>query len=103
MEDLLASRSGIYIPSGAETQWMKENQPTHGAAVPGEQFFYNNWDFNALGVVFAAETNLTIGEALDCWLAVPLGMEDFHPSNVTYDALRAVLRYPYYRSSTGLF
>lgn len=83
--DLIASRSGIYIASGAETDWMKENRPARGSAAPGEQFFYNNWDFNVVGVIFEAETGQTIGAAFNDWIALPLGMQDFHPDHVVYD------------------
>lgn len=97
VEMLLQARSGVYLASGAETQNMKDGRPARGQFAPGEHFYYNNWDFNVLGAIFEQETSLPIGEALDQWLAQPLGMEDFHPSHVIYDRDAASTRYRTYR------
>ncbi|MEL7237351.1 MAG: serine hydrolase [Planctomycetota bacterium] len=85
IEHLLQARSGIYLPSGGEGDNAKD-RPTREQYAPGEHFYYNSWDFNVVGHVFEAETGLTIGQAIDQWLARPLGMEDFHPSHVVYDS-----------------
>lgn len=97
IEDLLTSRSGIYISAGAETQWMKDNRPARGMAAPGEEFFYNNWSFNVLGVIFEQVSGLQIGEALNLWIARPVGMEDFSPEHVIYQELDGVSAFPTYR------
>ncbi len=103
--DLLASRSGVYIQSGAETEWMRNTRPDCGAHAPGEFFYYNNWDFNALGFIFEDQTGFEIGEALDLWLAVPMGMEDFHRQHVVWDPpppTKRFSRYQVYMSARDL-
>lgn len=85
IEQLLQARSGIYLQSGAETVEIKDGRPGRGQYAPGEHYFYNNWDFNVLGAVFEKETGLTIGEALEVWLAIPLGMQDYNQKHVFYD------------------
>ncbi|QDH68698.1 serine hydrolase domain-containing protein [Marilutibacter alkalisoli] len=86
IEQLLQSRSGVYLHSGAETVENKDGRPRRGQFLPGEHYFYNNWDFNVLGAIFEQQAGIPIGEALDSWLAVPLGMQDFHASHVLYDS-----------------
>ena len=85
IEHLLQARSGIYLPSGAETVENKEGRPQRGQFAPGANYFYNNWDFNVLGAIFERKTGLSIGEAIDAWLATPLGMQDFNREHVIYD------------------
>lgn len=85
VEHLLQSRSGIYLQSGAETVENKDGRPARGQFAPGEHYFYNNWDFNVLGAIFEKKTGLSIGEAMDTWLAAPLGMQDFSREHVLYD------------------
>lgn len=97
VEMLLQARSGVYLASGAEHQAMKDGRPGRGQFAPGEHYYYNNWDFNVLGAIFEQETGLSIGEALDQWLARPLGMEDFHPSHVIYDRDSTATSYRTYR------
>lgn len=85
IKHLLQARSGIYLQSGAETVEIKDGRPGRGQYAPGEHYFYNNWDFNVLGAVFEKETGLSIGQALEVWLATPLGMQDFNKEHVFYD------------------
>ncbi|MGL4235593.1 serine hydrolase domain-containing protein [Tabrizicola sp.] len=84
VRDLLMARSGVYLPSGAETEEMRNMRPARGAHAPGENFYYNNWDFNVLGEIFEQSTELSIGEALDQWIGSEIGLEDFLPEHVTY-------------------
>lgn len=84
IRDLLMSRSGIYIEASGETKQMKDGRPKRGQYKPGSFFYYNNWDFNVLGTIFEQETRLTIGQAIDKWLAKPLGMKKFKPRFVEY-------------------
>ncbi len=94
---LLQARSGVYLPSGAETQTMKNGRPERGQYKPGEHHYYNNWDFNVAGAILEQETGLSIGEAIENWLSIPLGMEDFHQSHVIYDMDRSGTQYRTYR------
>ncbi|ACV25518.1 serine hydrolase domain-containing protein [Kangiella koreensis] len=97
VEQLLKARSGVYLQSGAETVEIKDGRPRRGQYAPGEYYFYNNWDFNVLGAIFEQETGLSIGEALEQWLAVPLGMQDFNTEHVFYDKQGSDSDYRTYR------
>lgn len=84
VRDLLKSRSGIYIEAAGETAAMKAGRPQRGAFPPGKHFYYNNWDFNVLGVILERATGRGIGTLIDEWLAKPTGMQDFLPEHVIY-------------------
>jgi CubicO group peptidase (beta-lactamase class C family) len=76
---LLTARSGVYHPpsnGGDDTA----HAPPRGSRRPGEQFLYNNWDFNAAGAIFEKLTGRDIYDALENDLARPIGMEDFDRS-----------------------
>ena len=77
ISDLLKSKSGIYIPALGESKSMSESRPDRGSHQPGEYFYYNNWDFNALNSIFMKETGLDIAKAFYVSIAQPLKMEDF--------------------------
>jgi CubicO group peptidase (beta-lactamase class C family) len=74
---LLRSRSGIYHPAAAETKSMADRRPERGSHPPDTYYYYNNWDFNALGTIFTQETGLKIFHAFKLEIADPLDMEDF--------------------------
>jgi CubicO group peptidase (beta-lactamase class C family) len=82
---LLTARSGIYLPSIGESMGMKRRKPSRGAYLPNEHFYYNNWDFNVLPIILERATGKKLGDLIHEWLAKPLGMKDFVPSNVTYE------------------
>jgi len=82
--DLLRARSGIYHPVDFETDYMKKTRPERDSHPPGTFWFYNNWDFNALGTIFEKTTGLKIGDAFYERIAKPIGMQDFQPSDVYY-------------------
>lgn len=82
--DLLRARSGIYHPVDFETDYQKKTRPSRGSHAPGTFWYYNNWDYNALGTIFEKETGLKIGEAFYQRIAIPLGMQDFEPDDVYY-------------------
>lgn len=94
VRDLLAARSGIYLPADAEGA---DERPPRGRDAPGAAFHYGNWGFNALGLIFEQETDLDIGEALDRWIARPIGLQDFHPSHVFMDEDGGPSAIPAYR------
>lgn len=75
LEQLMMSRSGIYIPSGNQDQ--EKVLPHRGSAYPGTRFFYNNWDFDAAGIAFEKITHKDIFDALRDDLAIPLRLQDF--------------------------
>jgi CubicO group peptidase (beta-lactamase class C family) len=83
LRQLLASRSGIYLPTGSFGQ--KDYMPPRGSEVPGGHFVYNNWDFNAAGIAFEKLTGKNIYDAVQTDLAVPLGMQDYRRSEQVKD------------------
>ncbi len=82
--DLLTSRSGIYHSALYEHPSWKKRKPARGTHAPGAHWFYNNWDFNALGTIFERSTGTTMGDAFAQSIARPIGMEDFRPGDVDY-------------------
>ena len=90
---LLQSRSGIYHEAAAESEYMKSRRPARGVWRAGERWYYNNWDFNALGTIFEIKTNTSIGQAFKEWIADPIGMQDFRVEDVFY-AWEKVSLYP---------
>ncbi|THB80025.1 MAG: class C beta-lactamase-related serine hydrolase [Desulfobacteraceae bacterium] len=82
--DLLKARSGVYHPAAYETAGMKKKRPKRGSHLPGTHWYYNNWDFNALGTIFRQETSRDIFQAFDETIALPIGMEDFKISDCKY-------------------
>src|SRR5512136_1556608 len=49
VRDLLSARSGVYIEAAGEAASMKAMRPARGSHAPDTFWYYNNWDFNALG------------------------------------------------------
>lgn len=82
--DLLKVRSGVYHPAVYETPGMKKNRPERESHEPGTFWYYNNWDFNALGTIFERVTNISIFDAFKIELVDPLQMEDFRLNNTEY-------------------
>ncbi|AHF79344.1 Beta-lactamase (plasmid) [Sodalis praecaptivus] len=78
--DLLMARSGIYHPANYETPWMRSIKPPRHRYAPGDNWCYNNWDFNALGSVWRQLTGEEIHDAFARRIADPIGMEDFRPA-----------------------
>jgi CubicO group peptidase (beta-lactamase class C family) len=81
---LLESRSGVYHSSVGNTPTMLLNKPERGAHVPGTFFYYNNWDFNALGTIFEQQFHTAIGREFRDKIAVPTQMEDFRLEDMYY-------------------
>lgn len=55
------------------------------ARARGAHFYDNTRDFNVAGSIFEQETGLSIGAAIETWLARPSGMQDFHPAHMICD------------------
>lgn len=73
---------------------MKSNRPPRGSAKLGERFWYNNWDFNTLGVIFEQESGKRVFEAFERRLATPLGMEDFRLKDTLYELAPSSSQHP---------
>ena len=82
--DLIRSRSGVYHPAAAEAPVMIDSRPARGSHPPGSFFYYNNWDFNALGTIFEQETGRGIFEAFYREIAKLIGMRDFQVEDGKY-------------------
>jgi CubicO group peptidase (beta-lactamase class C family) len=84
VEHLLMSRSGVYHEAAAEDPTMIDESPVRGSHAPDTFFYYNNWDFNALGTIFEQETGEEICEAFETEIAEVVGMVDFSIDNCSY-------------------
>jgi CubicO group peptidase (beta-lactamase class C family) len=84
VRDLLMARSGIYHQAAYETRTMEEERPARGSHPAGTFWFYNNWDFNALGTILRNATGEDTFAAVDRLIARPIGMQDFAASDGNY-------------------
>ena len=77
VRQLMQARSGVYHDAAYETPNAKKLRPDRGSRAPGQRWYYNNWDFNALGTIFQRRTGKNVFEALNSELAIPLQFQDF--------------------------
>jgi CubicO group peptidase (beta-lactamase class C family) len=84
VRELLEARSGVYHPTAYETKGMAESKPPRGSHAPGTFWYYNNWDFNALGHIYEQATSSKIFEAFEREIGRPIGMEDFRAKDGRY-------------------
>jgi CubicO group peptidase (beta-lactamase class C family) len=84
VRDLLMARSGVYHRAAHETAVIRRHRPERGSHAPGTFFFYNNWDFNALGTIYRKQTGDDIFQSFATRIAQPIGMEDFALGDCRY-------------------
>jgi CubicO group peptidase (beta-lactamase class C family) len=84
IHDLLKARSGVYHPALYETPAMAAARPPRGSHAPGTFWYYNNWDFNALGAIFERLTKTNLFQEFERRIAQPIGMEDFRLEDTAY-------------------
>jgi CubicO group peptidase (beta-lactamase class C family) len=84
VRDLLTSRSGVYHQAAYETLSNALARPPRGSHAPGAFFYYNNWDFNALGTIYEQQTRQDIFTAFCDKIATPVGMQDFRKEDGSY-------------------
>jgi CubicO group peptidase (beta-lactamase class C family) len=84
VRDLLEARSGVYHPAAYETADMKAKRPERGSHAHGTFWFYNNWDFNALGAIYRKATGEDIFTSFADHIARPIGMRDFTAADGHY-------------------
>jgi len=96
IRDLLMSRSGVYHEAAGEVQVMIDARPERGSHSPGTFFYYNNWDFNALGTIFEHTTGKRIFDTFNEDIAKWIGMVDFSPADCTYVFERSKSEHPSY-------
>jgi CubicO group peptidase (beta-lactamase class C family) len=75
--DMLMTSSGVYHPVDNAPVELAGPLPPRGSHQPGTHFYYNNWDFNALGTIYQQQTGENIYESFKRRIADPIGMEDF--------------------------
>ena len=98
--DLIKSRSGIYHPALGEAPVMKAMRPKRHSHSPGTFYYYNNWDFNAIGTIFEQETGEKVFEDFNQRIAEPLQMEDFNVVDCWYNTgTESIHRYYGFRMS----
>lgn len=96
ISDLLMSRSGVYHAAAYETENMKAKRPARHSHAPGTYWFYNNWDFNALGGIFEQTAGKGIFAEFQQRIAKPLQMEQFRLEDTEYYFERTKSKYPAY-------
>jgi CubicO group peptidase (beta-lactamase class C family) len=102
---LLEARSGVYHRSVYETTSMKARRPVRHSHPPGTFWYYNNWDFNAVGAILERTTGESFFDELKAEIAAPIGMQDYQPSDGHYVADARVTRfsaYPFAMSARDL-
>jgi CubicO group peptidase (beta-lactamase class C family) len=82
--DLLKARSGIYHATLFESPAMIANKPPRGSHPPNTFWYYNNWDFNALGTIYDKATKTSLFQAFATEIAAPLQMEDLALRDTEY-------------------
>jgi CubicO group peptidase (beta-lactamase class C family) len=92
--DLLAARSGIYLPAAYEPA--TNPKPPRGSFAPGTNWCYNNWDFNTLLTIFEQQTKTKFFDEFDKCFAKPLQMQDYTPSCGYYHFERDKSMHPAY-------
>jgi CubicO group peptidase (beta-lactamase class C family) len=92
--DLLAARSGIYLPAAYEPA--TNPKPPRGSFAPGTNWCYNNWDFNTLLTIFEQQTKTKFFDEFDKYFAKPLQMQDYSPSCGYYHFERDKSMHPAY-------
>ncbi|WP_298934241.1 serine hydrolase [uncultured Ramlibacter sp.] len=104
VRQLITARSGVYHPALYETPGMAAMRPLRGSHSPGTFWYYNNWDFNALGTIYVQATGTDIFEAFQARIAKPLRMEDWRSGDGEYfrgrDSIHAA--YPFRMSARDL-
>jgi CubicO group peptidase (beta-lactamase class C family) len=84
VHELLKARSGVYHPALYETPAMAKARPVRHSHAPGTFWYYNNWDFNALGEIFERSVKNTIFREFKARIADPIGMQDYAIDDGTY-------------------
>ena len=84
LADLLTSRSGIYHAIDLEPPAVAAQRPPRGSHVPGEFWYYNNWDFNAAGSIYEKVTGTDIFTAFKQRIGDRIGMQDFSLEDCYY-------------------
>jgi CubicO group peptidase (beta-lactamase class C family) len=77
VRQLLMARSGVYHPANYESPDQQRARPARGSHPPGTFWYYNNWDFNALGAIYTKATGDNPFKGFERLIAQRIGMQDF--------------------------
>lgn len=104
VRQLLQARSGVYHVANYETESERLRRPARGNHAPGSFWYYNNWDFNALGTIYERAVGASIFEAFQTRIAEPIGMQDYRPFDGRYvtSAVSEHRAYPFRMSARDL-
>ena len=104
VRDLLQSRSGVYHVALYETEGERRNRPPRYSHPHGTFWYYNNWDFNALGTIYEHAVGESIFAAFLTHIAQPIGMQDYRPGDGRYVTGRdsALPAYPFRMTARDL-
>ncbi len=80
----LMGRSGVYHKAAYEPLGQESRRPARNSHLPGEHWFYNNWDFNVLATILRQATGEDTFSAFNKWFAEPMAMQDFDPGRCTF-------------------
>ena len=101
IRDLLMARSGVYHVAQGEAPGMVAARPQRFSHPHGTFWYYNNWDFNALGTIFSQQTGKSLFDFLAERIAIPLGMEDFKRADQRFfDQGQSIHKYYNFELST---
>lgn len=92
IRDLLMARSGVYQVAAYETADIRHKRPERGSHAPGTFWFYNNWDFSAIGTIYRQQTGEDIFQSFSKRIALPVGMEDFSVRDCSYSLAKNLER-----------
>lgn len=96
IRQLLSARSCIYHQAAYETREQVKLRPERHSCKPGERWYYNNWDFNALGTIYQSVTGRTLFDAFESEVAAPLRLEHFRKAEHTSFHREGVSLHPAY-------
>ena len=75
VRDLIASRSGCYIAASNDPPGRK--LPERTSKLPGNTFFYSNWDFNVAARILEMKTDADVFASFNEMVARPLRLQDW--------------------------
>lgn len=93
---LLSARSCVYHGAAYESREQVRLRPPRHSCRPGARWYYNNWDFNALGTIYQTVTGSSLFDAFESEIARPLQLEHFRKSEHTWFHNEDVSRHPAY-------
>ncbi len=82
--DLLTARSGVYHRANFESRAMRRKRPSRESHPPGSYWYYNNWDFNALGTIYERAMEESVFEGFRRQIAEPLDMQYHRREDTKY-------------------